>query len=142
MKKLLILFFLLLSVSNCNEQLIQISWNGTYITSLNTEGTNYFYVAINNLRTSGNFELCFGDYNFYLNKNLYFTFSKNKPSLYFLRNYNFSNSETYSKIDDSSLTILYYYSFNYKKLSNETIYAIFRYSGSYSTGTFKSEMYK
>jgi len=137
MKVQFILFFLFLSVSNCNDYLVQIPWDGTYMTNLNTHGTNYFYVAISNSRTYGNFELYFEDRYFYLSTNLYFMALNIEPTMDIIRNYNFSLQSSYKSINDYYGTKQYYYSYNYRKNSNQTLYVVFRYYGDYSSGTLK-----
>jgi len=118
--------------------LTEIPWSGTYMSSLNTDGTNYFFVAISNSRTSGNFELYFEDHYCYFSTNLSAITTYYYPTINVVSSYNFNNYRTYDSKYDSAGTTKYYYSFSYRdKDSSRTLYVVFKYYGSYSTGTLK-----
>ena len=138
MKVHFILFLLFLSVSNCKDELVQIPWNGTSMTNLNTDGTNYFYVAISNSRTYGTFELYFEDYDFCLCDDLYYVKTYYVPDKSDIYNYTFSNSYRYSERDFySSVAAKYYFTISYNKYSDSTLYFIFKYYGDYSSGSLR-----
>ena len=115
MERQLIIFFLLLSFSNCVNDIMKVPFGGTTMTRLGTVGINYFYVPISNTKTSGSFQIHLEDFNFYLDTNLYYVPSNTVPTSYDIGNYNFSDHKTYDKMDESAGIKEYYYDFTYKK---------------------------
>ena len=97
------------------------------MTRLKTNGTNYFYVAIKNSRTSGKFQLYFEDRNCHFSTDLYFMATFDVPNIYVISDYNFTKHGSYYKYNDDYGTKQYYYSYNYTKLSNKILYVVFKY---------------
>ena len=138
MKVKLILFFILSSYLNCENEITSITIDSGNITSLPTSGVNYFYITTDNSETSGNVYLYLEDDNFELDKSLYFCSSTSPVTLYYILNKcNFNDKHVEPYRFTTTPPKEYYYSLSYKKPSSSKLYGIFKYEGKYPTGTLK-----
>ena len=129
MKEKLILFFFLISYSNCLRNIILVPIKSNSMTELPTSEVNYFYITIDNSKRVGNINIYFEDNNFYLNTNLYFYYTYNNPISSSINNYNFNDYKKPIETDTSTKIRNNNYIFPYSKTKSTNLYYIFKYEG-------------